>query len=63
MRALAAILSAFVETMAPDGNLVRLRLRTTLDMVITLVVTLLAVVLTVGYQVIGRWSRRQARDD
>ena len=58
MSAIRTILSAFAEAMTPDASLVRMRVRTTLDMSITLVVTVLAVVLTVGYQVFGRWARR-----
>lgn len=63
MSALGTLLSAFVDAMTPSATLMRMRVRTTLDMLTTMVVTLLAVVLTVGYQVFGRWARRQARDD
>ena len=42
----------------PLGSLWRLRARVTLDLVITLAVTLLALGLAAGYQLVGRWSRR-----
>ena len=59
MRAITTILSAIVESMAPDGTVARIRFRTFLDMLLTLIVTALAVVLAVGYPVLGRWARRQ----
>ena len=49
--------------MTPDGTMVRMRIRTTLDMVLTLAVTALAVGLIVGYQVVGRWARRSDSPD
>jgi hypothetical protein len=58
MSALRTILSAFAESMTPSGTMVRMRFRTTLDMLVTLVVAALAVVLVIGYQVVGRWARR-----
>lgn len=58
MSALRTILSALAEGMTPDGTMVRMRFRTTLDMLVTLVVAALAVVLAIGYQVVGRWARR-----
>lgn len=58
MSALRTILSAVIESMTPGGPLMRMRFRTTLDMLVTLSVAVLAVVLTVGYQVVGRWARR-----
>jgi transcriptional regulator GlxA family with amidase domain len=58
MTALRTILSAFADAMAPDGMILRMRFRTTLDMLVTTAITVLAVVLAVGYQVIGRWARR-----
>jgi hypothetical protein len=42
----------------PLGGLWRLRARVTLDLLVTLGVTLFAIVLAVGYQVMGRWARR-----
>lgn len=63
MSALRAVLSAVVESMTPDATLTRMRFRTTLDMLVTLVVAVLAVVLTIGYQVVGRWARRADRLD
>jgi hypothetical protein len=42
----------------PMGGLWRLRTRMTLDLLVTLGVTLLAVGLAIGYQVLGRWARR-----
>ena len=44
--------------MRPLGGLWRLRARVTLDLLITLAVTILALGLAVGYQLVGRWSRR-----
>jgi hypothetical protein len=63
MNALRTILSALGESIAPDGTMAKMRVRTTLDMLLTLAVTLLAVALTVGYQVFGRWARRQNPPD
>ena len=63
MTVLKAILAALGETMAPDGTMVKIRLRVTLDMLVTLMVTVLAVVLAVGYQVLGRWARRSDPSD
>ena len=58
MTALRTLLMAISDAMAPDGRFLRMRFRTRLDMLVTAFVTLLAVVLAVGYQVIGRWARR-----
>jgi len=63
MSAIGTIISAIANSMTPDGTLARIRFRTTLDMLVTLVVTVLAVALTVGYQVFGRWARRSGRTD
>jgi hypothetical protein len=58
MSAPRTILSAVTEAMTPDGTMAKMRFRTTLDMLVTLVVAALAVVLVIGYQVLGRWARR-----
>ncbi len=58
MSALRTIISAVADSMAPDGTLVRMRFRTTLDTLVTLAVAVLAVGLAVGYQLVGRWARR-----
>ncbi len=63
MRAIGTIISAIADSMTPDGTLVRMRFRTSLDMLVTLAVTILALALTVGYQVFGRWARRSGRSD
>ena len=63
MTVLRTILSAFTETMAPDGQMMHMRLRTTLDLLVTTAITILAVVLAVGYQVVGRWARRSGGVD
>ena len=42
----------------PLGSLWRLRARVTLDLLVTLAVTLIAIGLAAGYQLVGRWSRR-----
>jgi len=57
MTALRTIVSAVIEGMTPDGTMTRMRFRTSLDMLLTLGFTVLAMVLVVGYQVIGRWAR------
>ena len=59
MRALQTILAAVADAMTPDATLVRMRFRATLDMLLTLAVTVLAVALAIGYQVLGRIGRRQ----
>ena len=63
MNVIGTLVSAIADAMTPDGTLTRMRFRTTLDLLITLVVTALAVVLAVGYQVFGRWARRSGRTD
>jgi len=63
MSALRTIFSAMADSMTPDGTMVRMRFRTTLDMLLTLVVTVLAVGLAVGYQVASRWARRSGASD
>ena len=63
MTALRTIFSAVADSMTPDGTMVRMRTRTTLDMVVTLATTILAVVLIVGFQVLGRWTRRSTSSD
>ena len=63
MSAVGTLISAMVDGFIPDGTLARMRLRATLDMLTTLVVTVLAVALTIGYQVFGRWARRKTRAD
>ena len=52
MRALRTILGGIFEAMTPDGTMTRNRLRLSLDHLLTFVVTLLAVVLAVSYQVV-----------
>ena len=63
MSALRTIFSAVAEPMMPDTTMARMRFRTTLDVLLTLGVTALAVGLAVGYQVIGRWARRSGSPD
>ena len=63
MSGLRTFITAIADAMTPDGTVVGMRMRATLDMLVTLVVTVLAVVLTVGFQVFGRWARRQQRED
>lgn len=63
MRAIGTFLSAIAEWFAADGRLVRMRFRTTLDTLVTLAITALAIVLTLGYQILGRWARRSDRAD
>lgn len=63
MNALRTVLSALGESMAPDGTMTKMRMRTTLDLLLTFAITVLAVALTVGYQVFGRWARHQNPPD
>jgi hypothetical protein len=42
----------------PLGSLWRLRARVTLDLLTTLAVTIVAIALAAGYQIVGRWARR-----
>ncbi len=63
MSALRTILSAVADGMLPSGMVARMRFRTSLDMLVTLVVTMLAVGLAVGYQLVGRWARRASPTD
>lgn len=58
MAALRTLVSAVAEGMAPDATTTRLRFRATLDIILTAAITVLAVALALGYQVIGRWARR-----
>lgn len=58
MTALRTILSGFTEAMAPDGTMMRMRFRTTLDLLVTVAIAILAVALAVGYQVAGPLARR-----
>lgn len=58
MTALRSLFSAITDGMTPDGMIIRMRFRTTLDMLLTTAITILAVVLAVGYPVIGRVARR-----
>ena len=58
MNALRTVLSAVADSMTPDGTLARIRFRTTLDMLVTFAVMLLAIALAIGYQVIGPLARR-----
>jgi hypothetical protein len=58
MNALRAILLGVGESMTPDGTMVKNRMRITADMLVTMAVMVLAIVLAVGYQVLGRWGNR-----
>ena len=60
---LTPIVGAIAETLTPDGTMVKVRARMTVDMLVTLLTALLAVVLVVGYQVLGRWGHRFLSDD
>ncbi len=54
MSAFRKLPSAVTGAMAPDRTSTSLRLRTSLDMLLTLAMAVLAVVLVIGYQVLGR---------
>jgi ABC-type enterochelin transport system permease subunit len=56
IRTLASIIVAIIDP--TDTTLVRNRVGLSLDMIKALLVILLAVVLTVGYQVLRLWARR-----
>lgn len=58
MNAVRGILLGIADTLLPDGTMTKNRARVTLDLVLTIGVTILAIVLTVGYQVLGRWGSR-----
>jgi hypothetical protein len=58
MSAFRTIIVVVADSMAADGRLMRLRVRTTLDTLVTLLVAVLAIGLAVGYQLVGRWARR-----
>jgi hypothetical protein len=58
MSALRSVFTALADSMTPDGTMAKMRFRTTLDMLVTFVVAVLAVALAIGYQVIGPLARR-----
>jgi hypothetical protein len=62
MSALRSILSGVGDAFTPDGTLIRVNLRITLDMLVTLAITLLAIGLTIGYQLLGRRVSRDRRE-
>jgi transcriptional regulator GlxA family with amidase domain len=51
MRAPRSILAGFGDLMTPDSTLLRVRFRARLDLFLTLVISLVAVGLGVGYQI------------
>jgi hypothetical protein len=58
MSVLRVILSAIGEIWAPDPTYVKNRVRISVDHLLTVGITLLAVALAVGYQVLGRFGPR-----
>ena len=56
MPALRSIAGILGDAFLPDETVVRHRARITFDRLLTLFVTLLAVGLAVGYQVLSRWG-------
>ncbi len=52
MSVLRTIFGGLAEGMAPDGTMLRQRVRINVDALLTLLISILAVVLTVGYQVV-----------
>lgn len=52
------VLGGVAQSTAPDGTEFRLRLRVSLDTLLTFAITLLAIALAVGYQVMVRWGDR-----
>jgi hypothetical protein len=62
MSALRSILSGVGDALTPDGTLIRVNMRITLDMLVTLAVTVLAIGLTIGYQVLGRRFSRDRQE-
>lgn len=58
MSALRGVLLGVRDSLVPDGTITRNRARVTLDMLLTLGIAILAIVLVVGYQALGRWGPR-----
>lgn len=52
------VAGAIAESMTPDATLLRVRFRISLDMLLTLALTIIAIGLAIGYQVMGRWGAR-----
>jgi hypothetical protein len=52
MGALRSIMAGFGDLMTPDSTLLRVRFRARLDLFLTLVISLMAIGLGVGYQVL-----------
>ncbi len=46
------------DSIVPDGTITKTRARVTLDMLVTVAITILAIVLAIGYQALGRWGAR-----
>ncbi len=61
MRVMSAILSAIGEILVPRGNMDQIRFR--VANLVTLLMTVVMVLLAVGYQVLGRWARRSSHPD
>jgi hypothetical protein len=57
------LLQALAETVSADNEVFRRRLGIRLDQVVALVLTALAVLLAIGYQVLGRWPHRPGARD
>ncbi len=63
MKVLRAILSGIGDAMTPDGTMVKNRMRIRLDTLLSLAATVVALALTVGYQVLSRWGYRFFGED
>jgi hypothetical protein len=63
MNALGTLVSAIADSFMPDGTTARLRFRASLETILAFLIALLAVALTVGYQVFRRWARRTEGGD
>jgi hypothetical protein len=58
MSPLKQVAGAVAESMTPDSTIHRVRFRITLDRLLTLAITVLAITLVIGYQVLLRWGER-----
>ena len=58
MGILSAIAARIGGVLVPDGTVMRNQAKNTADRLVILGVTLLAIGLAIGYQVLGRWGHR-----
>lgn len=58
MSALRGVFLGIVDVLSPDATTIRNRTRITADALLTVGLTVLALVMVVGYQALGRWGPR-----